>query len=355
MCLETAARQMSWGDASDSRENESSRASWWSGMLSPFQVNLSAGNQQPVTSGTNKRSVKEHSVVDVKSYVLSPDEHRARYEICPFDAKSIQTQRPVFAPDLSQKPSSMEAFAAELACDRFDTLLPSHINNNEQKLELDELQLDLKRVQGQEEAAPFQDHSKVQEAKEYLASLKRFLRDSTLIHENNYDWRHSEEARSEEIESYASLFLRDIISASKSDREVINGLHHANLTLQTSQVGTVYFRHPSLRQKLIATALRFADISSLAFSFSKLTLRCPRQAIFQHIEEYDRAHKMLCPLIERRRAEAAWLDSEEWLHEGIVLLTTTLLLTTTAILLLTATTTATGLDSEAPPRCRSYY
>ena len=305
-------------------------------MLSPFQVNLSAGNQQPVTSGTNKRSVKEHSVVDVKSYVLSPDEHRARNEICPFDAKSIQTQRPVFAPDLSQKPSSMEAFAAELACDRFDTLLPSHINNNEQKLELDELQLDLKRVQGQEEAAPFQDHSKVQEAKEYLASLKRFLRDSTLIHENNYDWRHSEEARSEEIESYASLFLRDIISASKSDREVINGLHHANLTLQTSQVGTVYFRHPSLRQ-------------------NSLTLRCPRQAIFQHIEEYDRAHKMLCPLIERRRAEAAWLDSEEWLHEGIVLLTTTLLLTTTTILLLTATTTATGLDSEASPRYRSYY
>ena len=129
-----------------------------------------------------------------------------------------------------------------------------------------------------EEALSFEEELQLQAAKDSWMELNKFLAKSTL---NELMTRDKKLVRQQTVLrhvderlKFAEGFLPELLRGSKSTRDIINGLHHANTSLQSSQ------------------------------------------PIFTHLLEYQRASKLLLPLLTRSQEDDAFLERHAWVESA---------------------------------------
>ena len=119
----------------------------------------------------------------------------------------------------------------------------------------------------------------LQQAKDRWMVLDKFLEESARDNLLNATPSWDENSVSQKVEErlqLADVYLPRLLLAHKSTRDVINGLHHANSSLQSTQ------------------------------------------PIFKHILEYADASRILLPLVKKRQADESFANGHAWLKQATV-------------------------------------
>jgi hypothetical protein len=117
----------------------------------------------------------------------------------------------------------------------------------------------------------------LQQGKDRWMVLDKFLEESTrdnLLNATPSFYADSVSEKVEERLRLADTYLPRLLRAHKSTRDVINGLHHANSSLQSTQ------------------------------------------PIFKHILEYADASRILLPLVKKRQADESFANGHAWLEKA---------------------------------------